>query len=659
MAQRFDSKEAKGNSATTEIRSAEQDNEVEYFEMVPTGTGNGRPSSEDSRSGNTNRRGRFARSYPGKKHFRDFVDSFKRAEDPQLEQPLEDIDVAVSRNTIENINKEMASIEGAGRLSSAEDRIGGAAAPGEQYHDDTDDKFKKTIKPRHVIMISLGTGIGTGLLVGNGSTLANGGPASLVIGYAIMGSCIYCIIQAVGEMAVAYISLIGGFNAYPAFIVDPALGFSVAWVYCLQWLCVCPLELVTASMTIKYWTTKVDPDVFVIIFYVLIVAINVVGGAAGYAEAEFFFNSCKILMMAGFFILGIIIICGGAGNDGYIGGKYWHDPGAFRGDKPIDHFKGVVGTLVNAAFSFGQSEFIAITASEQSNPRKAIPSAAKKIIYRALCVYMASIVLIGFLVPWNSDQLLGSGGGGVKASPYVLAVSTHGVRVVPHFINAVILLSVLSVANSAFYSSSRMLLTLAHQGWAPKFFDYVDRAGRPTMGIAAAMLFAVIAFCATSPKEDEVFVWLLAISGLSQIFTWLLICLSHIRFRYAMKVQGRSTGELGFKSQVGVWGSGYAALFMFLILIGQFWVAIAPIGEGKLDAKAFFENYLAMPILIALYFGYKIWKRDWSLYIKADKIDLVHGRTIYDEELLRQEREELEEKLRNGPFWKRAYAFWC
>ena len=640
----YESKDTK--DGTTEIRSSEQDNEVEYFEMVNTNNSN---EPKDSH---------FAKSYPGRSRFKIFIESFKRAEQPRLEQELEDIDVAVSRNTITNINKELSA-------SNLEIGIDGLGPNGESNKarqdadDEVDGKLKKTIKPRHVIMISLGTGIGTGLLVGNGTSLANGGPAALVIGYAIMGSCIYCIIQAVGEMAVAYLSLIGGFNAYPAFLVDPALGFSVAWVYCLQWLCVCPLELVTASMTIKYWTTKVDPDVFVIIFYVLIVCINVLGGAAGYAEAEFFFNSCKILMMTGFFILGIIIICGGAGKDGFIGGRYWHDPGAFRGDKPIDHFKGVVGTLVTAAFSFGQSEFIAITASEQSNPRKAIPSAAKKIIYRALCIYLASIILIGFLVPWNSDKLLGSGGGGVKASPYVLAVSTHGVRVVPHFINAVILLSVLSVANSAFYSSSRMLLSLAHQGWAPKIFEYVDRAGRPTMGIAVAMLFAIIAFCATSPKEDEVFVWLLAISGLSQVFTWFTICLSHVRFRRALKVQGKSTDELGFKSQVGVWGSLYAGGFMLLILIGQFWVAIAPIGEGKLDAQAFFESYLAMPILIALYVGYKIWKRDWSLFIRADKIDLNRGRTFYDEELLRQEREEYEEQLRTGPKWRRVYDFWC
>ncbi|CCD22222.1 amino acid permease NDAI_0A00640 [Naumovozyma dairenensis CBS 421] len=628
---RYEMNDLKKKSKTSEFETTE--NEVEYFaqtdSQLPSSTlsNDFEPISQDQ---NTTSHSRT------RAKFQNFIDSFKRAD---KEQP----------STLEHdLTKTFE-----GTLEPSEDGTQPAEVAGKS------EELKHSIKPRHVIMISLGTGIGTGMLVGNGTSLANSGPAGLVIGYAIMGSCIYCIIQATGEMAVLYSKLIGGFNSYPSFLIEPALGFSVAWVYCIQWLCVCPLELVTASMTIKYWTTKVDPDVFVVIFYVLIILINVLGGAAGYAEAEFFFNSCKILMLLGFFILGIILICGGAGDDGYIGGRYWHDPGAFRGEHAIDRFKGVVSTLVNAAFAFGLSEMIGVTASEQSNPRKAIPSAAKKMIYRIVCIYLGSVVIVGFLVPWNSDQLLGSSGGGVKASPYVLAVSTHGVRVVPHFINAVILLSVLSVANSAFYSSSRLLLGLAEQGYAPKIFKYVDREGRPTMGMCVAALVNVISFCATSPKEDQVFVWLLAISGLSQLFTWSAICLSHIRFRRAMAVQGRSLGEIGFKSQCGVWGSWYAFIMMMLILIAQFWVAIAPIGEGRLDVQAFFENYLAAPILIALYFGYKIYTKDWRLFIRAKDIDLDINRDVFDEELIRQEEEEYKEKMRNAPIWQKIYEFWC
>ncbi|CAB4255234.1 similar to Saccharomyces cerevisiae YDR508C GNP1 High-affinity glutamine permease, also transports Leu, Ser, Thr, Cys, Met and Asn [Maudiozyma barnettii] len=602
-------------SSTTEI---ETDNVVEYFtegkEKLSSTLQDDQSVESSSNDDNENSNKKYSITQP---HLRKFIDSFKKPDHVvrDLEDP-NDMDSA----------------------------------------DNGEGKLKSTIKPRHVLMMSLGTGIGTGLLVGNATALGNAGPAGLVIGYAIMGSCLYCIIQACGELAVCYSKLPGNFNAYPSFLVDPALGFSVAWVYCLQWLCVTPLELVTASMTIKYWTTKVDPDVFVVIFYVLIIIINIFG-AQGYAEAEFFFNSCKVLMISGFFILGIITICGKAGNDGYIGAKYWHEPGAFNGEHAIDRFKGVMAVFVRAAFAMGASEFISITAAEQSNPRRAIPRAAKTMIYRIVFIFLTSITLIGFLVPYDSDQLMGSGSSATKASPYVIAIASHGVRVVPHFINAVILLSVLSVANSAFYSSSRLLHSLAGQGYAPRFFSYLDREGRPCIAMICSALFGVIAFCASSPKEEQVFTWLLAISGLSQLFTWITICFSHMRFRRALTVQGRSVDELGYKSQVGVYGSAYAATMMILALIAQFWVAIAPIGEGKLDAQAFFENYLAMPILIAFYFGYRVWKKDWSLFIRADKIDLITHRKIFDGDLLRQEEEELREKLKNGPFYKRVIDF--
>ncbi|SCU95195.1 LAMI_0F01442g1_1 [Lachancea mirantina] len=555
---------------------------------------------------------------------RRFVNSFKRAEDP------------ATGDNLEQLGEEAGNYESNSKHKT----------------------LKQNISPRHVLMISLATGIGTGMLVGNGKSLHNGGPAGLVIGYVIVSSMLYCVIQSASELAMIYTSLAGGFNAYPSLLVEPGFGFAVSWVYCLQWLCVLPLELVTASMTIKYWNDVINPDAFVVIFYVFLVVVNFIG-SAGYAEAEFFFNSCKVLMITGFFILGIIINCGGAGNDGYLGALYWRNPGSFRGHKAIDQFKGVVAVLVNAAFANGGAEFSVLTAAEQSNPRRSIKSASKRMLWRIVCIYCGTAILLGFLVPYNSDELLGSGGSATHASPFVIAISSHGVRVVPHFVNAVILLSVLSVANSALYSSSRILLSLAEQSYAPPFLKYVDRRGRPLMALVVACIFGLISFVAASPKEETVFTWLLAISGLSELFTWSAIALSHIRFRKAMQTQGRSLGELGYKALTGVWGSYYAVFLNVLILIGQFWVAISPVGEGKLDANAFFENYLAMPILIGLYIFYKLWKRDFRLLIPADQVDLVSHRTIFDAEILQKETEEEAFRIKHSSWTVRMSNFWC
>lgn len=68
------------------------------------------------------------------------------------------------------------------------------------------------------------------------------------------------------------------------------------------------------------------------------------------------------------------------------------------------------------------------------------------------------------------------------------------------------------------------------------------------------------------------FDWLLALSGLSVLFTWASICASHIRFRQAWKVQGHSIEELPFQALGGVYGSWFGLILIILVLIAQFYV---------------------------------------------------------------------------------------
>lgn len=523
----------------------------------------------------------------------------------------------------------------------------------------TDTHLKKTMKSRHVIMMTLGTGIGTGLLVANAKGLYFAGPGPLVIGYVLVSFVTYFMIQAAGEMAVTYPTLPGNFNAYTSIFISKPVGFATVWLFCIQWLTVLPLELITASLTIKYWNDKINGDVFVVIFYVFLLFIHFFGVRA-YGETEFIFNSCKILMIIGFVILSIVINCGGAGNDGYIGGKYWHTPGAFTADTGIGRFKGICYILVSGYFSYGGTELYVLSVNEQENPRKSTPIAAKQSIYRILIIYLLTMILIGFNVPRNSDELMGAGGSATHASPYVLAASIHGVKVVPHFINAVILISVISVANSSLYAAPRLLASLSEQGYAPSFMKYIDRQGRPLYALLACAVFGVIGFAASSDKEEQVFTWLAAIAGLSELFTWSSILLAHCRFRQAMKVQNRSLDELGYKSTTGEWGSWIGFLFSLLVFVAQFWVALSPPGSnGKCDAEGFFESYLAFPIWLVSYFGYMIWNKDWTFLTKLEDIDLDYHRKIYDPEVIRQEDMEHKEMLKNASFWVKTRNFWC
>lgn len=514
-------------------------------------------------------------------------------------------------------------------------------------------QLAKGISRRHLTLMALVTGVGTGLLVGSGKSLHNAGPLFLIVGYAIVGSFLYPTLQAAGEMAVNYSELSGGYNNYPRKFIDESIAFAVTWNYCIQWLSVIALELVTASITIKYWNSSINSDVWVAIFFVLIVFINFVG-AKGYGEGEFVFGCLKLCMITGFIIMAIVVDVGGGPEKKFIGGKFWHNPGFYT------NFKGLCSVFVTGAFSLGQSEFVALSAAEQPNPRVAIPAACKLIFWRVLVLFLGSLTMVGLLVPYNSDQLMGSQGGGSHASPFVIAAALHGVKVVPHIINTVILFSVVSVASSALYSSSRTLQSLAEQGFAPSYFNYIDRQGRPFRALCICTFFGLFSFIAAYKKQETVFNWLLAISGLSQVFTWTAICVSHIRFRYALKYNGISTDALGYKASTGVIGSVYATVILMLILVAQFWIALYPIGAPKPDAENFFQNYLGACVFILFYVGHKVYTRKWRLYIKIEDIDINADRTIFDQELLNLQKHEEAERFKRYSFprkvWKVLFA---
>uniref|UniRef100_A0A060TEW9 ARAD1D17600p n=1 Tax=Blastobotrys adeninivorans TaxID=409370 RepID=A0A060TEW9_BLAAD len=509
--------------------------------------------------------------------------------------------------------------------------------------------LERGLKSRHLQMIAIGGAIGTGLFVGSGETLRTGGPAGLIIGFGIIGIMLYCTVQALGELAVTF-PVAGAFSTYATRFIDPAWGFALGWNYGVQWLVVLPLELVAASITIGFWQSDINPAAWVCIFYVIVVVINLFG-VRGYGEAEFVFSTIKVLAVIGFIILGIIINCGGGPEGGYIGAKYWYNPGAFS-----NGFKGVCSVFVNAAFSFTGTELVGLAAAETDNPRKSLPSATKQVFWRICLFYMVSLTLVGLLVPYDDDQLMGSSNVDITASPFVIAIKNAGIKVLPSIFNVVIMIAVLSVGNSAVYGCSRTLASLSAQRLAPKWLGYIDRQGRPLAGIAVTCVFGLLCFLSASDKQQEVFNWLMALTGLSLIFTWGTVCLCHIRFRRAMKMQGRSLDELAFTSQVGVIGSWIGLVINCLVLVAQFWIALFPVGASP-DPAVFFQKYLAAPIVIVFYIIWKLYKR--PPFVRTKDIDVDTGRRDIDLERVKLEIAEEKARIKAKGWLYRTYKFWC
>jgi yeast amino acid transporter len=345
--------------------------------------------------------------------------------------------------------------------------------------------------------------------------------------------------------------------------------------------------------------------------------------------------------------------CGGGPEEGYIGGKYWNNPGAFH-----NGFKGLCSVFVTAANAFAGTELAGLAAAETTNPRKSIPTACKQVFWRVTLFYVVSLTIVGLLVPYTEPRLLQSGSANAAASPFVISIQNAGIEILPSVMNCVILIAVLSVGNSAIFGSSRTLAALAEQGQGPSFLRYVDRKGRPLAAICISVAVGLIAFIADANQEGTVLDWLLAVSGLSCIFTWASICLAHIRFRKAW-VRERNLSELPFLSQAGPRGSWLGFLFNCLILIAQFWTGAWPIDYKEMgvsgQVKNFFLVCLALPVILVFYISHKLWFKT-SLFIRLEDIDIDTGRRdlITKEQVL-----EGQEERESWPRWKRVYKLVC
>ncbi|OAG35995.1 hypothetical protein AYO21_09788 [Fonsecaea monophora] len=513
-----------------------------------------------------------------------------------------------SDNKSHTLNEKYATDNGAHEPGSL-----AAHVRGRQFSVDPEDQtmvqgdqyaLHRDLKGRHMQMIAIGGAIGAGLFIGSGGAFQTGGPASVLLGFMIIGFMVYLMMQALAEMSVMY-PINGAFTMYICRFVDPSFGFACGWEYAIK---------------------GINNSAWIVPLLVALVAIQFFG-VRGYGEVEFALSILKIIACIGFMILGIIIDCGGVPTDdrGYIGARYWHHPyEAF-----LNGFHGFCSVFVTAAFAYTGTELTGLAAAETANPKKEIPRASKQVVWRIFIFYIVNLFLVGLIVPENSPLYSGEGSTS-RHSPFVIAIQLAGIKVLPSIFNAVILIAVMSVANSCTFGSTRTIQALAANGMGPKILAYVDKKGRPVAVVILQLLFGCLAFINLADNGGTIFNWLLSLSGLSILFIYGGIALAHIRFRAAWKAQGHSLDELPFRAAFGVWGSWVCLFINVISLIAQFYVALYPIGGPYLDADTFFQLYLAGPLLIFLYLCWKVYSwfarpQDRPLFIRAKDIDIYTG----------------------------------
>ncbi|WP_461239960.1 amino acid permease [Paucilactobacillus sp. N302-9] len=473
----------------------------------------------------------------------------------------------------------------------------------QEHHD-----VKRSLKTRHLSMIALGGSIGTGLFVASGSAISTAGPGGALVAYIGIGIMVYFLMTSLGEMA-TYMPLTGSFAAYSTKFVDPAFGFAMGWNYWFNWAITIAVDVTTAGIVMNFWLPHIPGWIFSAIAMLFVFAINALS-VSTFGEAEYWMAIIKVVTVIIFLAVGLLTIVGILGGSAIGFHNLTLKSAPFVGGIPP-----ILSVFVVAGFSFQGTELIGITAGESETPEKSIPKAIHSTFWRILLFYILAIFVIACVLPYTSKYLLGSSATDIAISPFTLVFKRAGLAAAASVMNAVILTSVISAANSGMYASTRMLYSLSLEGYAPKIFGITNVRGIPFFALIGTTIIGAFTFL-TGIFGPQIYQFLIAASGLTGFIAWLGIAISHYRFRKAFIRQGHSLSELHYKAALFPFGPLFALFLCILVIVGQDLGAFA-----KMDWQAIGITYMSIPLFVILFLYYKI--RYKTHVIALEDVDLT------------------------------------
>ncbi|KOP72086.1 gamma-aminobutyrate permease [Cytobacillus solani] len=463
--------------------------------------------------------------------------------------------------------------------------------------------LKRSLKSRHLTMISLGGTIGTGLFLASGGAIHSAGPGGAILSYLVIGIMVYFLMTGLAEMG-AYMPVAGSFSTYATKFVDPSLGFALGWNYWYNWAITIAAELSAVTMIMKFWFPHTPSIIWSAVFLVIMFLLNYLS-VKGFGETEYWFALIKVVTVIIFIIIGILMIFG------ILGGQVIGFKNFTVGDAPFHGgFMTMLGIFMAAGFSFQGTELLGVAAGETDNPSKAIPRAVKSVFWRILLFYILAIFVIGLIIPYTNENLASSD---VTVSPFTIVFQKAGIAFAASVMNAVILTAVLSAGNSGMYASTRMLWNLAREGKAPKFLGKLNKRGVPVNALIITSLVGTLAFLASLFGDGTVYVWLLNASGMSGFIAWLGIAICHYRFRRAFVAQGKDLNLLPYKAKLFPFGPIFAFVVCGFVVLGQNYSAF--LGD-HIDWNGILVSYIGLPLFLILWLGYKFTKKTKLIPLK-------------------------------------------
>ncbi len=432
----------------------------------------------------------------------------------------------------------------------------------------------RTLRTRHVAMITVGGIIGAGLFVGSSTAISAIGPAAIV-SYGLAGLVIMCVMRMLSELAAANPG-VGSFTEFARLAFGNWAGFTSGWLYWYFWVIVVPIEAIAGGQILHQWIA-LPPWALALALLAVMTAVNLMS-ARFFGEFEFWFSSIKVaaivvfIAIAGAYTLGLGAPPGAAGFGNMV---------AHRGFAPFGALSVVAG-VTSVIFAFVGAEIVTIAAAESAEPARAIARLTSTVAVRILLFYMLSITLIVAVVPWDTIV--------PGISPFARALGVIGIPGAETIMNLVVLTAVLSCLNSGLYVTSRVLFGLAEKGDAPRWLVALNPRRVPARAILAGAAFGYVAVGLSVLSPTLVFSFLVSASGAIALFNYFLIALAQLKLR-----RGYEQNEPG-RLVIRMWLFPYLSWAVVAVIVA---VLIAMAGSRDLRGQLLC-SFAALGLLLAV-----------------------------------------------------------
>ncbi|MGG0940839.1 amino acid permease [Bacillus subtilis] len=398
-------------------------------------------------------------------------------------------------------------------------------------------QLKRTMKSRHLFMISLGGVIGTGLFLSTGYTLHQAGPGGTILAYVIGGLMMYLVMQCLGELSVA-MPVTGSFQKYATTFIGPSTGFMVGIMYWINWVVTVGSEFTASGILMQRWFPDSSVWMWSAIFAALLFICNAFSVKL-FAETEFWFSSVKIVTIILFIILGGAAMFGLISLNGTADAPMLSNFTDHGGLFP-NGFLAVFIAMISVSFAFSGTELIGVTAGESANPQKDIPRSIRNVAWRTVIFFIGAVFVLSGLISWKDA--------GVIESPFVAVFAEIGIPYAADIMNFVILTALLSVANSGLYASTRMMWSLANENMISPRFKKVTSKGIPLNALMISMAVSCLSLVSSIVAPGTVYVVMVAIAGFAGVVVWMSIALSQLLFRKRFLKKGGNVKDLTFRT---------------------------------------------------------------------------------------------------------------